>query len=587
LVFTSALALSLGQGIKLLIDSGFGENSGALLNRAVVILLLLTVLFATGTFVRFYLVSWLGERVSADIRRDVFDHIVYLHPGFFETNRSGEIASRITTDTTLLQTIIGSSISMALRSALTATGGLVMLFITNAKLMLIVVAAVPLVLLPLAILGKRVKSLSRESQDSVADVGSYAGEIIQHIKTVQSFTRERQERRAFAAQVERAFDVARGRIRVRALMLSIVMLLVLAVLSMMLWVGGHDVIAGTMTPGDLAAFVFYAMLVATGAATISEVWSELLRAAGATERLVELLAEQSAITAPPQATASGAESAHALGAQAASATHSDRQAEKCAPALVSFERVSFSYPSRSTQAALDDISLQVADGECVALVGPSGAGKSTLFELLQRFYDPQRGCVCFDGRDIRSLEPAALRSQIAVVAQQPALFTGDVASNIRYGKPDASDAEVAAAARAANAHQFIEQLPEGYRSFLGEQGVRLSGGQRQRIAIARAILKNPRVLLLDEATSALDSESEHLVQQALDALVRERSTLIIAHRLSTILHADRIYVLQTGKIVASGTHTALLQQSPLYARLASFQFREQVPAGQDAVVARV
>lgn len=559
LVFTSALALSLGQGIKLLIDSGFGAESGQLLDRAVIFLLLLTVLFALGTFLRFYLVSWLGERVSADIRRDVFDHIVHLDPGFFETNRSGEIASRITTDTTLLQTIIGSSISMALRSALTALGGLVMLFVTNAKLMLLVVAAVPLVLLPLAVLGRRVKMLSRKSQDSVADVGSYAGEVIQHIKTVQSFTREPEEQRAFAGQVERAFDVARVRIRVRAFMLSVLMLMVFAVLSLMIWVGGHDVIAGQMTPGDLAAFVFYAMLVAMGAATVSEVWSELLRAAGATERLVELLAVAPEITAPETVSVPAPGSA----------------------AIVQFESVSFAYPSRPSRPALDSADLVVEHGACVALVGPSGAGKSTLFELLQRFYDPQQGRVLFDGVDVRNMDPASLRRQIAVVAQQPALFTGDVASNICYGKPDASDAEVEAAARAANAHGFIEQLPEGYSSFLGEQGVRLSGGQRQRIAIARAILKNPRVLLLDEATSALDSESEHLVQQALDKLVSERSTLIIAHRLSTILHADTIYVLDSGKVVASGTHAELLQHSALYARLASLQFSDRDAVLQD------
>ncbi|NND40083.1 MAG: ATP-binding cassette domain-containing protein, partial [Pseudomonadales bacterium] len=468
------------------------------------------------------------------------------------------------TDTTLLQTIIGSSISMALRSALTALGGLVLLFITNAKLMLLVVGAVPLVLLPLAILGRRVKKLSRDSQDTVADVGSYAGEIIQHIKTVQSFTREPEEQRAFGAQVERAFDVARVRIRVRALMLSIVMLLVFAVLSAMLWVGGHDVIAGEMTPGDLAAFVFYAMLVAMGAATISEVWTELLRAAGATERLVELLDVEREITAPSgQVSGFGDRPRSNAGARMDGDRH-----------MLDFDGVQFAYPSRPETPALCGVDLQVEEGECIALVGPSGAGKSTLFELLQRFYDPQRGAIFFHGCDIRQMDPAELRSQIAVVAQQPALFTGDVASNIRYGRPGATEQEVIAAARAANAHEFIAQLPEAYASYLGEQGVRLSGGQRQRIAIARAILKNPRLLLLDEATSALDSQSEHLVQQALDELVKDRTTLIIAHRLSTILHADRIYVMESGKIAAVGTHQQLLQKSPLYARLASLQFRD-------------
>ncbi|NNC55602.1 MAG: ATP-binding cassette domain-containing protein, partial [Pseudomonadales bacterium] len=342
----------------------------------------------------------------------------------------------------------------------------------------------PLVLLPLAVLGRRVKQLSRASQDSVADVGSYAGEIIQHIKTVQSFTREPEEQRAFGAQVERAFDVARVRIRVRALMLSIVMLLVFSVLSVMLWVGGHDVIAGNMTPGDLAAFVFYAMLVAMGAATVSEVWSELLRAAGATERLVELLAVEPEITAE------------------IIAKDEPTEVELAGQTMLKFEAVQFAYPSRPETPALCGVDLQVEEGECVALVGPSGAGKSTLFELLQRFYDPQAGYIALDGCDIRHMDPARLRTQIAVVAQQPALFTGDVASNIRYGRPDASEQQVEAAARAANAHEFIMQLPNAYSSYLGEQGVRLSGGQRQRIAIARAILKDPRLLLLDEATSA-------------------------------------------------------------------------------------
>ncbi|NNL56218.1 MAG: ATP-binding cassette domain-containing protein [Pseudomonadales bacterium] len=552
LVFTSSMTLLLGQGIKLLIDSGFGSQSIDLLNRAVVILLAVSVLFALGTFIRFYLVSWLGERVSADIRKAVFNHIVTLHPGFFETNRSGEIASRITTDTTLLQTIIGSSISMALRSSLTALGGLVMLFITNAKLMLMVVIAVPLVILPMLLFGRRVKKLSRDSQDSVADVGSYAGEIIQHIKTVQSYTQEAYEQSAFAAQVEKAFAVARSRVRTRALMMSVVMLLVFSLLSLMLWVGGRDVIHGQMSAGDLAAFVFYAMLVAMGVATISEVWGELQRAAGATDRLVELLAVKPEIIAAGAVTAKPTQAAASL----------------------QFCEVSFAYPSRPQRKALDQFSLTVEQGQCVALVGPSGAGKSTLFELLQRFYDPQSGRITLGGIDIRELRPQDLREQLAVVAQQPALFTADVATNIRYGNIAASDTEVEQAARAAHADEFIAQLPQGYHSFLGEQGVRLSGGQRQRIAIARAILKDPRILMLDEATSALDSESEFHVQQALNALVKNRTTLVIAHRLSTILHADLICVLDQGRLVASGTHDELLQRSPLYAKLASYQFNE-------------
>ncbi len=555
LIFTASMTLMLGRGIQLLIDSGFGRNSIELLNQSVVVLLGLTVLFSLGTFVRFYLVSWLGERVSADIRKAVFSHIVTLHPGFFETNRSGEIVSRITTDTTLLQTIIGSSLSMALRSSLTAVGGLVMLFVTNVKLMLIVVIAVPLVLLPLLLFGKKVKRLSRDSQDSVADVGSYAGEIIQHIKTVQSYTQENFEKKAFAREVETAFSVAKKRMKTRAMMMSVVMLLVFSLLSIMLWIGGRDVIMGHMSGGDLAAFVFYALLVGMGVATISEVWGELQRAAGATDRLVELLAAKQAIVGPAN-------------------PPSHVSVDQTRP-TVNFDKVCFSYPSRPKSAALSDFSIVVPEGKCVALVGPSGAGKSTIFELLQRFYDPQSGAIKLGNTDIRQLDPQILRAQIGVVPQQPALFTADVATNIRYGNPEATDAEVIDAAVAAHAHDFIIQLPQGYQTFLGEQGVRLSGGQRQRIAIARAVLKNPSILMLDEATSALDSESEFHVQQALTALVKNRTTLIIAHRLSTILHADSICVLDQGRLVASGTHDELLLRSPLYAKLASYQFGDQ------------
>ena len=551
LVFTAAITLALGQGVRILIDSGFGAGSLELLNRAVLILFGITLLMALGTFVRFYLVSWLGERVSADLRSAVFAHIVTLHPSFFETNRSGEISSRITTDTTLLQTIIGSSFSMALRSALTTVGGLVMLLVTNLKLTLVVIAAVPLVLLPMRLIGARVKRLSRDSQDSIADVGSYAGEVIQNIKTVQSFTQEDSERAAFAAHVERAFSIARSRVKQRAILMTVVMLLVFAALSAMLWVGGRDVILGVMSAGDLAAFVFYALMVAMGVATVSEVYGDLLRAAGATERLVELLNETALIAAPEQTRATPGE----------------------LPAALSFNAVTFAYPSRSGQPALRDFSLRLEAGKSLALVGPSGAGKSTVFELLQRFYDPQSGSIELGGVDIRDFEPQALRAQFAVVAQQPTLFTADVLTNIRYGKPDASEEEVIAAAKAAYAHDFISGLPDGYRSFLGEQGVRLSGGQKQRIAIARAILKNPRILLLDEATSALDSESERQAQRALEELMHDRTTIVIAHRLSTVLHADSIAVLDQGQLLAQGSHQQLLVESELYAKLSALQFR--------------
>ena len=552
LLFTASLTLLMGQGVKLLIDSGFGEGSLALLNQAVLVLLVLAFLMSLGTFTRFYLVSWLGERVSADIRTAVFNHIVNLHPSYFETNRSGEITSRLTTDTTLLQTIIGSSFSLALRSSLTTVGALIMLFITNAKLMIIVVGCVPLVMLPMLFYGKKVKRLSRASQDSIANVGSYAGEIIQNIKAVQSYTQEQQEKKVFGSHVEEAFGIAKSRVTQRAFLMSAVILMVFSALSVMLWVGGSDVINGSMTAGDLAAFIFYALMVAMGVATVSEVFGDLQRAAGATERLVELLQVKSLIAEP------------LIAADA-----------KSLPAELAFKQVSFNYPSRPDEPALKEFSLVLPEGQCVALVGPSGAGKSTVFELIQRFYDPQFGLVTLGNKNIRELSPQALRQQLAVVAQQPTLFTTDVATNIRYGRPGATDEEVIEAAKAAYAHEFITQLPNGYNSFLGEQGVRLSGGQKQRIAIARAILKDPRILMLDEATSALDTESEFKVQKALERLMENRTTLIIAHRLSTILHADTIAVIDHGNLVAQGSHESLLKESALYAKLASYQFKEQ------------
>jgi ATP-binding cassette subfamily B protein len=554
LLFTAAITLTIGQGVRRVIDNGFVAGSIEQLNNAIALLLILALLMAVGTFGRFYLVSWLGERITADIRQAVFDNIIGLHPNYFETNRSGEIMSRLTTDTTLLQSIIGSSFSMALRSLLTTSGALIMLFVTDIKLSLIIVAGLPLILLPILLFGRRVRVLARKSQESIAEVGSYAGEVIQQIKTVQSYTQEPQESRAFATEVERAFAVARQRIGQRAALMAVVILLVFGALSAMLWVGGYAVIDGAMTAGDLGAFVFYALLVAMGVATLSEVYGELQRAVGATERLMELLSVGSEITAPD-----------------------DRKGQPTIDAgtlcpVLSFDAVTFNYPSRPSQAALIDFSLTLPQGKITALVGPSGAGKSTVFELLLRFYDPARGRVCFDNVDIRQLDPRDLRGQIALVAQQPALFTANVMDNIRYGSPDATDNEVIAAAKAAYAHAFIERLPEGYNSDLGEQGVRLSGGQKQRVAIARAILKNPRILLLDEATSALDTESENKVKMALDRLMTGRTTVIIAHRLSTILHADQIAVFDQGRHVATGTHPQLLQQSPLYARLAALQF---------------
>ena len=552
LIFTAAATLSMGKGVQVLIDQGFGGDRADLLD-AIFLLLGISAAMVVGTFLRFYQVSWLGERVSADLRIAVFDNIVMLHPGFFETNRSGEIMSRLTTDTTLLQTIIGSSFSMALRSGLTLVGALFMMFITNLKLSLFIAAGVPLVLLPLLIFGRRVRSLSTSSQDSIASVGSYAGEIIQHIRVVQSYTREKFEQKAFAAEVESAFSVARRRIWQRSMLICGSILLIFLSMSLMLWHGGQDVISGRMTGGELGAFVFYAIMVGSGVATISEVWGELQRAAGAAERLMDLLETGSII--------------EDVGASAAR--------ESLARPGLRLDRVTFCYPSRPDQAALKDFSLHIDAGKSLALVGHSGAGKSTVFELLQRFYDPQQGSVFLDELDYRSLSLNELRGHMALVPQQPALFTADVSYPIAYGKPGASEEDIIAAARAAYAHEFISKLPQGYQSHLGEQGVRLSGGQRQRIALARAILNNPDILLLDEATSALDSESEHQVQLALQELMQDRTTVIIAHRLSTILHADRIAVMDQGQLIATGTHDSLLKSCELYARLARLQFLDE------------
>ncbi|MEZ9419177.1 ABC transporter ATP-binding protein [Vibrio breoganii] len=552
LFFTAGLTLSVGHGVRLLIDEGFSQRSLSDLGSAIQFIVIVTVCISIGTFFRFYLVSSVGERVSADIRLAVFNHVVTLHPSYFETNGSGDIMSRLTTDTTLLQSIIGSSFSMAMRSALMCIGAIIMLFATNVKLTLIVLASVPFILVPILVYGRRVRALSRKSQDSMSDVGSYAGEAIEHIKTVQSYSRESEEKASFSTEVERAYEIGRERVKQRAILISGVIVIVFGAISGMLWVGGSDVIHGKMSAGDLGAFVFYAIMVASSTATISEVFGELQRAAGATERLLEILNVESHIVAP----------------------QNDALSTKGVSAEVSFDDVSFFYPSRKDSAAISQLNLTAEEGRVLALVGPSGAGKTTLFELLQRFYDPQKGAVKLGGVDVRRFDPKELRDTMALVPQQPALFSHDVFHNIRYGKPNATDAEVIEAAKKAHAHEFIVNLPQGYQSFLGEKGVRLSGGQRQRIAIARAILKDPTILLLDEATSALDSESEHHVQKALEELMKNRTTIIIAHRLSTIQHADQIAVLDHGKLVDVGNHAQLLQSCDLYQRLVELQFKQ-------------
>ncbi|MEZ8720935.1 ABC transporter ATP-binding protein/permease [Vibrio pomeroyi] len=551
LIFTASLTLSVGHGIRLLIDQGFSQQSLSDLGSAIQFIMVVVVLISIGTFFRFYLVSSVGERVSADIRLSVFNHVVTLHPSYFETNGSGDIMSRITTDTTLLQSIIGSSFSMAMRSALMCIGAIIMLFATNIKLTLIVLASVPFILIPILVYGRRVRALSRQSQDSMSDVGSYAGEAIEHIKTVQSYSREAQEKASFAVEVEKAYEIGRQRVKQRAILISGVIVIVFSAIAGMLWVGGSDVINGTMSAGDLAAFVFYAIMVASSLGTISEVMGELQRAAGATERLIEILQVESHIVAPVE-----------------NPTSLDNVTPE-----VAFNDVAFCYPSRPDQPATSKLTLTAHAGKVLALVGPSGAGKTTLFELLQRFYDPQVGKVTLGGVELNQFDPNELRKQMALVPQQPALFSNDVFHNIRYGNPDATDEQVIEAAKKAHAHEFIQNLPDGYHSFLGERGVRLSGGQRQRIAIARAILKDPNILLLDEATSALDSESEHHVQQALEELMHGRTTIIIAHRLSTIKHADQIAVLDKGQLVDIGDHQSLINSCELYQRLVELQFK--------------
>jgi ATP-binding cassette subfamily B protein len=552
LMFTAGVSLSLGQGVKMVIDSGFISGSVEQLTQTILVLIVMIFLLAFGTFFRFYFMSWIGERVSADIRTAVFNQIIRLHPSYFEENRSGELMSRLTTDTTLLQSIIGSSFSMALRSFFMLLGGLVMLFVTNLKLTMIVVVCVPLILLPMMFFGRRVRDLASSSQDAIADIGTYAGEIIQNIKVVQSYNHESLEQQAFGNEVEKAFDVAKQRIKQRSFLFAAVILLTFAAISVMLWVGGKDVLSGNMTGGELGAFIFYAIMVAMSVATVAEVYGELQRAAGSATRLLELLALKSAITSPP----------------------APQQLPAQSNAAIQINNVDFYYPSRPDVAALKNINLLIEHGQTIALVGPSGAGKTTMFELLQRFYDPQVGYISINDTPIEQLSLLDLRDVMGMVPQQPVLFSSDVLRNIGYGKPDATKDEIINAAKRAHAHEFIEQLPQGYESFLGEQGVRLSGGQKQRVAIARAILKDPDVLLLDEATSALDAQSEFHVQAALNELMTNRTTIIIAHRLATVIHADKIVVMDHGEIVDTGTHQSLLKTSPLYQRLCELQFEQ-------------
>ena len=551
LCVTAIVSLSLPIAVRRVVDNFFAESL-LLVDSYFAAALGIAALLAAGTAARFYLVTWLGERVIADIRRGIYDRVVGLSPGFYEKIMTGEVLSRLTTDTTVVLSVIGSSVSVALRNALTLIGGLVLLFVTSPKLTGLVLVGVPLVVVPILWLGRRVRRLSRESQDRIAESSAQASESLLAAQTVQAYTHEAASRAAFGTLTERAFDAARRRVAARAALTAIVIFLVFASVVCVLWIGARDVRTGAMTPGELVQFVIYAVIVAGSVGALSEIWGELQRAAGATERMAELLNAVDTVQDPARPLPLPARIAGAIG----------------------FEGVTFRYPARPELPALTDLTLRVAPGETVALVGPSGAGKTTIFQLLMRFFDPDDGRVTLDGIDLRDMARTDLRRQLALVPQEPVIFAASARENIRFGRPEASDAEVEAAARAAAAHEFIARLPQGYDTFVGERGVLLSGGQKQRLAIARAILRDAPVLLLDEATSSLDAESERAVQQAVERLAEGRTTLIIAHRLATVKRADRIVVFQEGRIVAEGTHGALVAEGGLYARLARLQFTD-------------
>jgi len=550
LVVAAACVLVLGQGLRRVIDGGFAASDAGMLDSALIALLAVIVVMAISTYTRFYFVSWIGERVTADIRRAVFGHLLDLSPGFFEVTRTGEVISRLTNDTSLLEVVIGSSASFALRNTLIMLGSLVMLIVTSPKLTALVVLGVPLVVAPILLYGRRVRSLSRASQARVADVSVYIDEALHEIRTVQSYGHENEDRVRFGERVEQAFATAVERIRQRALLVALVMLFAFGAVGVILWIGGHDVLQGRISAGELSAFVFYAVLVAGAFGAVSEVIGDLQRAAGATERLMELLSTEPQIHAPL----------------------SPQPMPEPPRGEVRFSNVSFRYPSRPDALALADFSLEVKPGETVALVGPSGAGKSTVLQLLLRYYDTDTGVISLDGVELRRADPRSLRTRLALVPQDPVIFAASVRENVRYGRPDASDADVEDACAAAYASEFIERLPEAMDTFLGERGVRLSGGQRQRLSIARALLADRAVLLLDEATSSLDAASEHYVQMALARLMQNRTTLIVAHRLATVQNADRIVVMDEGRIIATGTHDELVREKGLYARLAALQF---------------
>jgi ATP-binding cassette subfamily B protein len=556
LLIAAAAMLALPQALKNVIDQGFSAANAAAIDRYFLWLLFGAAVFAAFASLRMYLVNWIGERVVADLRSAVYARVIRMDPAFFEVTKTGEVLSRLTTDTTLIQSLSGIGLSILLRSTVSFLGSLVLLLLTSLKLALIIFALIPAVLVPMFLFGRRVRRLSRDSQDRVADTSGLAGETLNAIQTVQAFTLEELHGRRYDDMVQKSFETAVKRTRVRAWLIAAAIMTTFSAVVLVLWLGARAVLEGTMTGGDLAKFLSYAIFMGTSVAALAEMWGELQRASGAMERTVELLGSRPSLKIP----------AHPV------ALNPVQQGQ------ITFEHLSFSYPSRPTIRALADFHLEIAAGETVAFVGPSGAGKSTAFSLLLRFYDPASGRILVDGVDIALADPQAVRARIGLVPQETMIFGASARENIRYGRPEASDAEIEAAAHAAAADEFIRKLPEGYDTFLGERGARLSGGQKQRIAIARAMLKNPPILLLDEATSSLDSESERLIQDALEKLMRGRTTLVIAHRLATAIESDRIVVIDRGRIVGVGRHEQLLRENALYARLAELQFGERSDA---------
>ncbi|MBY6048426.1 ABC transporter transmembrane domain-containing protein [Vannielia litorea] len=555
LVLTAGVSLVLPMAARRVVDN-FGTSDVALLDRYFFAAIGIALIFALGTALRYWLVTRLGERVVADIRKAVFDRMIGMSPAYYEKLMTGEVLSRITTDTTLILSVIGSSASWFLRNILLFVGGLILMFFTTPKLSLMVLGIIPVVIVPILVLGRRLRTLSRENQDWIAASSGNASEALLAVQTVQAFTHEAPSKAQFSGVTEKSFESAKSRITVRAAMTAIIIFVVFCGILGVLWIGARDVRDGVMSAGELVQFVIYAGIMAGAVAALSEIWGELQRAAGATERLIELLVAEDTVRDPAEPLALDGRAKGAIG----------------------FQDVVFHYPTRPGEAALSGVSFDVQPGETVALVGPSGAGKSTIFQLLLRFYDPASGEITLDGTRLDATTREALRAQLALVPQDPVIFAATVTENIRFGRPEATQAEVEDAARAAAAHEFITELPEGYETYVGERGAMLSGGQKQRIAIARAILRDAPVLLLDEATSALDAESEQLVQQAVEALSAERTTLIVAHRLATVKKADRILVFEKGQIVATGTHDSLVAQGGLYARLARLQFTEGLAA---------